>query len=280
LAPPIRLRDGTDPRFDAFRNVRDRDLQKRGSFLAEGKSVVNVALGPHSRFPCEAILVSETHQSLFLEGAAAKDIPLYVAANGLLDEIAGFPIHRGILASCTRCEEGFEQVLDQATARASAENRGVRLVVLHALRNHDNLGLIFRAAAAFDVDAVLLCEETCDPLYRKACRVSVGAVLVVPFARAAITTLLEALRDRQIAAFAMTLEGAEPVEQLRSLSPRQGVAIVLGSEGPGLPAHVSTGMPAIKIAMTARIDSLNVGVAASIAMHHMFAPRQTNADCF
>jgi tRNA G18 (ribose-2'-O)-methylase SpoU len=273
LTAPIRLCDGTDPRFDLFRNVRDRDLQKRGSFLAEGKSVVNVAIGPHNRFACEAILVSERHHSLFLEGASAKNIPLYVAANDLLDEIAGFPIHRGILASCIRHEETLERVLDQAVARANAESRGVRLVVLHALRNHDNLGLIFRAAAAFDVDAVLLCEETCDPLYRKACRVSVGAVLVVPFARATITTLLKGLRDRQVATFSMTLEGAEPVEQLRLRNPRQGVAIVLGSEGPGLPAHVSKGMPAIKIAMTTRIDSLNVGVAGSIAMHHMFAPR-------
>ena len=164
----------------AYSNLTDAQLRARdfsgdrGVFIAEGELVVRKLIG--SRFPVRSLLVTEP--GLERIGDALERLPettpVYVAPVDLLQQIVGFPFHRGVLACGERAPDPpLESLL--AGARA--------LVILEDLANHDNVGGIFRNAAAFGATGVLLDPETCDPLYRKAIRVSAGAALVVPFAR-------------------------------------------------------------------------------------------------
>jgi tRNA G18 (ribose-2'-O)-methylase SpoU len=140
--------------------------------------------------------------------------------------------------------------------------------VLVGLANHDNVGAIFRNAAAFGADAVLLDGTSCDPLYRKAIRVSVGAALKVPFVRGGdAAQIFEAVRRHGFEPVALSPAGAEDI---RSIGRAQRVALVLGTEGPGLPAALLGSLRTARIAMAPGFDSLNVAAASAIALHEMF----------
>ena len=174
----IRIDDPTDPRVAPYLSIRERDLAGRhGRFIAEGKVVLNV-LFSSARFKPESVLVLENR----LPGLAGTleqappDMPVYAASQTVMDAIAGFHIHRGILAVGRKLPpEPPEEMIAALPTQAL-------VLVLVGLANHDNVGAIFRNAAAFGVDAILLDQACCDPLYRKAIRVSVGAALKVPFA--------------------------------------------------------------------------------------------------
>lgn len=258
-----RIEDPRDPRIAAYLDIRERDLVGReGRFVAEGK-VVLAALFAGGRFEAESVLVAENR----LEGlggtlaAAPDDLPVHVASAAVMDAIAGFPIHRGILAiGRRRAPETAEELLGSLPRRAT-------LVVLVGLANHDNVGAIFRNAAAFGADAVLLDETSCDPLYRKAIRVSVGAVLKVPFARGGdVAGLVEAVRRHGFETIALSPSGKEDV---RSIGRAERVALVLGTEGTGLPATLLAGLRTARIAMAPGFDSLNVAAASAIALHEL-----------
>lgn len=175
---PIRIDDPADPRVAAYMDIRERDLAGRqGRFVAEGKVVLNVLFSAR-RFEVELVLLLENRLAGMADTLrlAPAGLPVYVASNEVLDRIAGFHMHRGVLAiGRKRSAESVETVL-------AALPRQTLVVVLVGISNHDNMGSIFRNAAAFGADAVLLDETCCDPLYRKAIRVSVGAALKVPFA--------------------------------------------------------------------------------------------------
>ena len=174
----IAIDDADDPRIAAYRDIRERDLVGRqGRFVAEGKVVLDVLFSA-GRFEAELALILDSR----LAGMAATlakapaGMPVYVASRPVMDAVAGFPMHRGVLAIGRR--------RDDETPRSPACRPAARALViaLVGISNHDNMGAIFRNAAAFGADAVLLDETCCDPLYRKAIRVSVGAALKVPFA--------------------------------------------------------------------------------------------------
>ncbi len=260
----IHIDDPGDPRIAAYRDIRERDLVGReGRFVAEGK-VVLAALFSGRRFEAESVLVLENR----LEGladtlaAAPGDLPVYVAGAAVMDAIAGFPMHRGILAvGRRRAPETLEGLLASLPPRAT-------IVVLVGLANHDNVGAIFRNAAAFGADAVLLDGTSCDPLYRKAIRVSVGAALKVPFVRGGdAAQIFEAVRRHGFEPVALSPAGAEDI---RSIGRAQRVALVLGTEGPGLPAALLGSLRTARIAMAPGFDSLNVAAASAIALHEMF----------
>ncbi len=267
--PPAQLRtiqidDPGDPRIAAYRDIRERDLVGReGRFVAEGK-VVLAALFSGRRFEAESVLVLENR----LEGladtlaAAPEGLPIYVASAAVMDAVAGFPMHRGILAvGRRRAPESLEGLLESLPPRAM-------VVVLVGLANHDNVGAIFRNAAAFGANAVLLDRTSCDPLYRKAIRVSVGAVLKVPFVRGGEAAhIFEAVRRYGFEPVALSPAGAEDI---RSIGRPQRVALVLGTEGPGLPAALLASLRTVRIAMAPGFDSLNVAAASAIALHEMF----------
>jgi tRNA G18 (ribose-2'-O)-methylase SpoU len=200
--------------------------------------------------------------------------PIFTADQDLMNGIVGFNIHRGVLAAG---ERPADPDLDLILASSAT------LLILEDLANHDNVGGIFRATAALGGIAVLgsassagasvlLSPRCCDPLYRKAIRVSMGAALQVPFSRLTPwPATLEDLRSRDWTLVALTPDPAAiPIDQLPPI-PRP--ALMLGAEGPGLTdsALAAAGIR-VRIPISPAVDSLNVVTAAAIALHRLARP--------
>jgi tRNA G18 (ribose-2'-O)-methylase SpoU len=260
--PILRINDPSDPRIEAYRNVRERDLAgHQGLFVAEGEVVLRHLVGPGSRFAVDSVLVAESRLGGLEALLRPLPVPVYVASQAVMDTIVGFPIHRGILAIGRR---GERAVLAEVTAAPGPHD-----VILAAvgIGNHDNMGGLFRAAAAFGARAVVLDSTSCDPLYRKAIRVSVGASLIQPFVRlGAEDDMVSVLEGAGYACWALTPAGGETLRDAALTGP---TALVVGSEGPGLPAAMLARCRGIAIPMAEGFDSLNVATAAAIALHHL-----------
>jgi tRNA G18 (ribose-2'-O)-methylase SpoU len=260
---PIIVDDPDDPRIAAYRNIRERDLVGRqGRFVAEGKVVLDLLFSA-SRFEAESALILESRLS-GMQATLAKaeaDMPVYAAPRRVMDAVAGFPVHRGVLAIGRRRSEGSaEGLLASLPARAL-------VVALVGIANHDNMGAIFRNAAAFGADAVLCDETCCDPLYRKAIRVSVGAALKVPFADAGPRErLVQMLADGGFYQVALSPKGRTDI---RDLTRRDRTALFLGTEGDGLPDDLMQRLETVRIPISKGFDSLNVATAAAIALHEI-----------
>lgn len=258
----IRIEDPLDPRVAAYRDIRERDLVGRGGrFVAEGKVVLRV-LFEARRFAVESVLLLDSRIEGMREtlALAPPGVPVYLARPSVMDAVAGFHLHRGILAIGRKpAPEPPSALLDRLPERAMA-------VVLIGLANHDNVGAIFRNAAAFGVDAVLLDRGSCDPLYRKAIRVSVGAALKVPFATAESDDLVIALMAARFELIALSPGGAEDIAAIRRAD---RTALLLGSEGEGLPRELMARLRTARIAMADGFDSLNVAAASAIALHRL-----------
>ncbi|MEK1889112.1 MAG: RNA methyltransferase [Phyllobacterium sp.] len=256
----IRIDDPGDERLAPYRDVRERDLVGRdGRFIAEGKVVLNVLLtSPH--FAAESLLILENRISGLSEQLplCPPDIPIYCVNRGTMDTIAGFPMHRGILAIGRRSKP---HSVDTLLAAMPGE---ALVVVLCGLSNHDNMGSIFRNAAAFEADCIIMDETSCDPLYRKAIRVSVGAVLKVPFARGgSIEAIISKLQTEGIAIFALSPAGTKSIYDAQ---PAPRTALLLGTEGEGLPQALLERLQTVRIPMSKGFDSLNVATASGIAL--------------
>ena len=252
----IRIEAADDPRIADYVSVREAELVKqRGIFLAEGAVVIRTMVR-HGRFRVRSLFLTERKQEPMQDvlQALPPEVPIYVAAQPLMEQIAGFPIHRGCLAAGERVEESAEVLLDRLSAKT--------IVVMEAIANHDNVGGIFRNALAFGADAVLLDPRCADPLYRKSIRVSMGAVLRVPFAR--VGSPIELLRRRNFACIALTPRDATPIGEV--VWPERA-AIFLGAEGEGLDrATIDACDCSVAIPMAPEVDSLNVATASAIAL--------------
>ncbi|MEM1377664.1 MAG: RNA methyltransferase [Pseudomonadota bacterium] len=252
-----RINDVDDPRIADYANIRERDLiRDRKTFICEGKTVLNVLVS-QSRFPIKSLFILENR----VEGCAdilaqtPDDVPIYVAERGVMDVIAGFPIHRGVLAAA----EKTDTTPDLSKAR--------KIVIANALANHDNVGALFRNAAAFGFDAVLLDEQCCEPLYRKSIRVSVGGVLRVPFQHdGTIEDICARVVEQGFTPAALATNGND---ELAGWAAPEKVALIVGSEGHGLPQPILDQLHTVRIPMSDGFDSLNVATAAAIAMHHI-----------
>jgi tRNA G18 (ribose-2'-O)-methylase SpoU len=260
----IPIDDPDDPRIAAYRQVRERDLVgRRGEFIAEGEVVLRVLLAGGGRGRAVSLLVADKRLERLapLIGGLADEVPVYAAGQAVMDAVVGFPIHRGVLAhGLSAPDPGAAALLAGLPPRAL-------VLVLFGIANHDNMGGLFRNAAAFGADAVLLDATSCDPLYRKAIRVSVGAALQVPFARlAADKDPLALLEAAGFAALALSPAGAEP---LAGLARPDRVAVLLGAEGPGLPEAVLRRARTVAIPMAPGWDSLNVAAAGAVVLHEM-----------
>ena len=261
--PVIAVTDPDDPRLAPYRDIRERDLVGRDrEFIAEGKVVVERLLAG-SRHQARSLLIAE-HRVPALGDmiAAAGELPVYAAAQPVLDRVAGFALHRGILAHGAAAAPA-----DADALLADLPDRAL-LVVLVGISNHDNLGGIFRNAAAFGAAAVLLAPDCCDPLYRKAIRVSVGATLTVPFATVA-GDLLDLLARHGFDALALSPHRATRLADVVR-APR--VALLLGAEGPGLPDALLARARAVAIPIVPGFDSLNVATSSGIALAYFFEP--------
>ncbi len=259
----IRIDDDADPRIEAYRDIRERDLGgRRGRVVAEGEVVLRTAIGS-GRHPLESVLIAEDRAARLEDALAAlpDEVPVHVAPEPVLDAIVGFHLHRGILAI------GRQAPARSADGLLAELGERALVVVLVGIGNHDNVGGVFRNCAAFGVDAVLLDPTCCDPYYRKAIRVSVGGVLITPFARLAPgedpVALLEA---RGFEAVALSPSAAEP---LSAYAPSARTALILGAEGPGLPEAMLRRTRTIGIPMASGFDSLNVATTSGIVLHHL-----------
>jgi tRNA G18 (ribose-2'-O)-methylase SpoU len=259
----IAVFDPADPRLDPYRSIRERDLVGREArFIAEGEVVLRTLLS-RSPFPVESLCLTET-QARRLEGLVQHlppEVPVYVVPRAVMDGVAGFPIHRGILGIGRRGPEpAIADLLTRLPERAL-------VVGLVGLANHDNVGGVFRNAAAFGADAILLDGTSCDPLYRKAIRVSVGASLTVPFARGGEAGgLVDALEKAGFEVLALSPAGATTLPAI-TWAPR--TALLLGTEGEGLPAEILARIRTVSVPMAAGFDSLNVATTAGIALYEI-----------
>jgi tRNA G18 (ribose-2'-O)-methylase SpoU len=264
---PIRIGDADDPRIAEFRFIRDRDLTGReGRFIAEGTVVLRMLAAAHRQggaFVAEKILLLENRVAGLADILTAfpGDIPVYVASGTVLDEIAGFHLHRGVLAL------GRRQLDPSAAELMVALPEKALVVAAFGISNHDNVGSIFRNAAAFGADAVLLDQSCCDPLYRKALRVSVGSVLSVPYARSGtMAEVLAALMENGCAVWGLSPFGAV---EMRSVPASDRMALITGTEGEGLPADVLLRIHTARIAQAPGLDSLNAATATGIALYEI-----------
>jgi len=263
----VRIDDPADPRITGFTQVRERDLIGReGQFIAEGEVVLRHLLASPRCEPLALLAAADRLGRLErLIGEGEISAPIYVASQAMMDAIVGFPIHRGLLG------------LGRLSARPSAAELLAGLgdqalvVAVHGVGNHDNMGGLFRNAAAFGADAVLIDSTCCDPLYRKAIRVSVGAALIMPFARLeAGEDLVGALRAADLEPVALTPSGRET---LAAFQPGGRSAVVFGAEGPGLPPALLAAARTVRIPMAAGFDSLNVATTSGVVLHHFAAAR-------
>jgi len=250
----IEITSADDPRLELYRNVKDRDLTGRdGLFMAEGQVVLErLFLSPL----CETVSVLTTPERLRnLDVSAVGDAPVYVAAQDVMDEIAGFPIHRGYLALGRYAPPELGTVL--------AKSR-VRVLSLSAIANTDNMGGLLRNAAAFGIDAVLIDAQCCDPLYRKAIRVSVGGVFQVPHYR--LDDLTRVLTAHDLASYGLSPSGQMRLDEV---VPEMRSAFLFGAEGPGLTRELMEACTTVRIDMHGSFDSLNVATTSGIVLYHM-----------
>ncbi|GAB5506715.1 MAG: RNA methyltransferase [Rhizobiaceae bacterium] len=263
MASTIEIDSADDPRIAGYLNIRDRDLARDdGLFIAEGKVVLRV-LFEERRFEPVSVLTLENR----LEGIsdilskAPSDLPVYVAPAAVMDAIAGFHMHRGVLALARR------RAPQPVAEMIAALPENALVVALVGISNHDNVGGIFRNAAAFGADAVILDATSCDPLYRKAIRVSVGGVLKIPFTVGPDwRTLFDALDTRGFRQLALTPSGARDISEI---APPARTALYFGTEGEGLPAELMSRMEGVRIAISSDFDSLNVAASSAIALHRL-----------
>jgi tRNA G18 (ribose-2'-O)-methylase SpoU len=254
-----------DLRIAEFTAIRERDLTGRqGQFIAEGTVVLSMlakAHGGSGPVRAEKLLLLKNRVAGLsdLIGQFPDDVPVYVAEAAVLDAIAGFHLHRGVLALGSRAAPPD---LGHLTAELP---ESALVLVGCGISNHDNIGALFRNAAGFTADAVLLDETCCDPLYRKALRVSVGAVLAVPYARqGSAEEVLGALAGAGFEIWALSPSGTV---EIGAIAPGRRVALVMGTEGEGLPAAILDRFRSARIAQAPGLDSLNVGTASGIALY-------------
>jgi len=275
-----------DPRVADYTAIRERDLTGRGGkFIVEGKVTLAILLA-RSRFAVDSLFLCETRLEPLAEtlSQVPGDVPVYVAPQSVVDGVAGFAVHRGVLA-CARKGESLDlaAVVGSQTVSSPSAPSALRappplageastIVVLNQISNHDNVGAAFRNAAAFGASGVVLDAGSCDPLYRKAIRVSAGASLWLPFHQGDTgEDHIAALQGDGYTVWAMTPRmGAAPLSEL---AVPDRLAIMLGAEGAGLPDHVISAATAVRIPMSAGFDSVNVATAGAIALAHVFNTR-------
>jgi tRNA G18 (ribose-2'-O)-methylase SpoU len=274
-ADPVPVADPEDARLAPFRLLREpAALASAGLLAAEGRLVIERLLGPVSRFRARGLLGTPRALAALRPrlAAAGEGVPCYAATEALIQAVVGHGLHRGCVALAERgAPSGTGQVV--ALARAA----GRPLLVLENVADPDNVGSLFRNAAAFGAGGVLLSPGGGDPLYRKALRASMGATLEVPFARAGAWPGV--LRDVSSAGFRLVALAPGARLAIDALAAGPLSALLVGSEGDGLSAAALAAADlAVRIPIEPRVDSLNVATAAAIALHRL-APRSAGAPC-
>ena len=275
MYPPVVVDDPADPRLADYVDLADPDLRRRlegnhGFFIAEsplvvrrllesGRSVRSVLVTP-GQFDALADVLMDAPSGGALSGLASPgfearaNAPVYVASEAVLHRVVGFRLHRGAVAAADRWP-----LPDVAGVLAVAR----RVAVLQRVNDHENLGVLFRSAAALGVDAVLLDAECSDPLYRRCVRVSIGHVLRIPWTRVAS---IDEVRRAGFTTFALT--PAADATPINLVEWPDRAALLFGAEGPGLDdAWLAAADRRVRIPMRPGADSLNVATAAAVAFY-------------
>lgn len=264
--PIIEIDSLSHPGTEVFSTLTEAQLRnniepEKGIFIAESPKVINVAL--NAGYQPVSLLCERKH----IDGDAADiisrcgDIPVYTGTRDLLAQITGYTLTRGVLCAMRRpAPLSMEEVCRDAR----------RIVVINGVVDTTNIGAIFRSAAALGIDAVLLTRNSCDPLNRRAVRVSMGSVFLVPWTwMDGPLTDLNQLGFRT-AAMALT-ENSVSIDH-PSLTAEPKLAIVMGTEGDGLPKEtIAEADYVVRIPMSHTVDSLNVAAAAAVAFWELRA---------
>jgi tRNA G18 (ribose-2'-O)-methylase SpoU len=271
----IRVDDPGDPRLADYVRLTDTSLRtsleaRYGLFVAEGEKVIRRAVG--AGYPVRSLLATPDRMAGLADLAQACACPVYVTPPDVAERITGYRVHRGALASMAR------RPLPEVGAVTAGHSR---ILVLEDLVDHGNVGAIFRCAAALGVGAVVLAPRCADPLYRRAVKVSMGAVFAIPYAR--MTDWYGGLAGLRAAGFRLLSlvpdQSAPALDRMAAPGPpgppgRSGrVALMLGAEGEGLSSHwlreadESVCVPMSPHAMALGVDSLNVVAAAAVACY-------------
>ncbi len=264
IAPQI-VSSFADPRVDAYRNVTDADLRGRKHlFMVESEMVVRRLL--KTNWDIHSLFLSPKKYEQLSTSLKTCKAPVYVADVNLMTEIIGFHIHRGVLAAVHRPTSGENSVDDLFGQLQKKEN--ITLLLAERITNVDNMGSLFRNAAAFGVDALFFDHQCCDPLYRKAIRVSMGHTLSIPWAISDNwSTTLQRLKNE----FDVSIIGCETGNEALPLwdVPRtQRTAFVMGEEKTGLsPTTMNLCDHIAEIPMSNGVPSINVSVASAVALY-------------
>jgi tRNA G18 (ribose-2'-O)-methylase SpoU len=263
MADLVRVESLDDPRLDDYRHLRDVRLRtslesEHGLFIAEGEKVIRRAVA--AGYCVRSLLMAPRWVESLADVLDGVQAPVLVVDEAMVEAVSGFHVHRGALGSLERRPlPSVESVL--AGAR--------RVLVLEDVNDHTNVGAIFRNAAAFGMDAVLLSPRCADPLYRRAIKVSMGAVFSVPYARIEHWYAgPDLLRSQGFQVLALT-PAADAVD-IASVELGERVALLLGSEGHGLSARwMQAADSRVCIPMRGDVDSLNVAAASAVAAYRM-----------
>jgi tRNA G18 (ribose-2'-O)-methylase SpoU len=248
--------------IDDYREIADAPLlRERGLFVAEGRFIVRRVIGD-PRYTIHSLLLNDAaHRDLGdLLDRLPAGTPIHIRPPDEIAAVTGFKFHRGCLALVHR---------PPAAQLDSILNAPSPIVLLEDVANPDNVGGVFRNAAAFGAGGIIISPSCCDPLYRKAVRTSMGAVLQVPYAKADDwRPAIERVRGRGFALIALTpRQPSEPLDEFAHRARAMKVALVVGVEGAGLSPDVEALAEAhVRIPMAGGVDSLNLSVAAGIAL--------------
>jgi tRNA G18 (ribose-2'-O)-methylase SpoU len=261
------ISSASDSRVDAFRSIKGRSGRLDPTFVAESELVLDRLIESH--FVIRAVLLTAA-RAVRVEPLIERwsqqhhrSVEVFVGPQAVIDEVVGYPLHRGVVALAER----------PTTRSLSSVVEGARtVIVLEDVADPENVGSIFRHAAGFGVDAVVLHGHTGDPFYRKTIRTSMGWTLAIPFTTTSTSDgdLTAALHQLGFITLALTPEPSTPTlsDVVATFAADQRVALVLGAEGPGLTdATLLSASCCGRIPMSVGVDSLNVASAAAIALY-------------
>lgn len=263
MAEPITVEDPRDPRLGDYVALTDVELRRRrepeeGLFIAEGEKVIRRALAAGYRM--RSMLLSSKWIDVMRDVIADAPAPVYSVAPELAEQVTGYHVHRGALASMQR---------KPLPAAADLLRTAHRVAVLEGIVDHTNVGAVYRSAAALGMDAILLSPECADPLYRRAVKVSMGTVFSVPYAVLdPWTRSLQGMREAGFTLLALTPNpDATPLDEVPA-DRLARCALLLGSEGPGLSAGALRAADLqVRIPMSNGVDSLNIAAAAAVGFY-------------
>ena len=263
-----------DPRVDQYRSVRDADLRgRRHLCMVESEMVVRRLLA--SGWNIHSLFLSPQKYERLHSHIKDPTIQVFIADVSLMSTITGFHIHRGTLALVHRPSTDSLRVAN--LIHSLEPQKRISILLAEGITNVDNMGTLFRNAAAFGVDAMVLDHTCCDPLYRKAIRVSMGHALTIPWAVSSNWIEDMQLLKRQLGLKLIGCETGQDAIPMWKVDPTEKVGLVMGEEKSGLSASTIQACDVIaEIPMANNVPSINVAVASALGLYELLCRNRFN----